>query len=51
LLFEPGLLQHTVGRVPGLDFVIDWKVSICFWAAPDVMVTVPMTDKVAVSRP
>ena len=50
LLFEAGLFEYGVGRVPRLDLAIDGDVPPGFRAVPDFMIALSGADEVAARR-
>ena len=45
LFGNSGLFQNTVGRVAGFDAGIYRKMSVCFWAEPDLMIAFAWPDR------
>jgi hypothetical protein len=46
-LWNPGLLQHSVGGVARQDFMVYGEFAVCDWAEPNFMVALACAVKTA----
>jgi len=46
-LRQSGLLQNCIGSVPGFDMIVDDKANIGYRTIPDLMITSPLSFKMA----